>query len=137
MKNQQKAIAIACHLSILLARTGFGLLIPLMVFLTSKSLFDKKLHKISFNAFVFQAKITFTYLLLQFMAVLYQIVSSYIQSPALIDLNYSTYNPIMIISLLANVVLTGGVIFGLIAAVLAAKNIEFSYPRFWFRPSSS
>lgn len=132
MKNQQKAITIACHLSILLARTGFGLLIPLIVFLTSKSLFDQKLHKISFGAFLFQAKITFSYLLLQFLAVLYQIISSYIQHPALIELNYSQYNPIMVISLLANIILTGGVIFGLIAAVLTTKNIDFTYPRFWF-----
>lgn len=131
--KQQKAINITCHLSILLARTGFGLLIPLLIFLNSKSLFDKKLHKVSFEAFVFQAKITFSYLLLQFLAVLYQIISSYIQHPKLIELNYSTYNPIMIISLLANVVLTGGVVFGLIAAILAGKNIEFTYPRFWFK----
>jgi len=133
MKRQQKLITIVCHLSILLARTGFGLLIPLLVFLSSKSLFDKKLHKVSFEAFVFQAKITFTYLALQFLAVIYQIVSNYLKHPALVEINYSEYNPVMVLSLLANVVLTGGVVFGLIAAVLAAKNTNFKYPRFWFK----
>jgi len=133
MKRQQKFITIVCHLSILLARTGFGLLIPLLVFLNSKTLFDKKLHKISFETFVFQAKITFTYLALQFLAVIYQIASSYLNHPALVEINYSEYNPVMVLSLLANVVLTGGVIFGLIAAVLASKNTDFTYPRFWLR----
>jgi hypothetical protein len=133
MKNKSKTISIVCHLSILLARTGFGLLIPLMVFLTSKPLFNKKLQKTAFSAFIFQAKVTFTYLLLQFLAVLYQIISGYITSPKIIELNYSPYNPIMVISLVANIILTGGVIFGIIAAVLATKSIDFGYPRFWFK----
>lgn len=127
MKTEPKALLVISHLAMLLARTGFGMLIPLVIYLNSRN----ELKKGTLDVLKFQAKITFTYLGLQFLGILYQIATSFIQSPVLMQLNFAPYNPLTIISLVSQLVLTAGIVFAIFGAILTAMGKKFRYPRLW------
>lgn len=127
MKTEEKALLVISHLTMFLARTGFGLLVPLIMYLNSRG----EVKEGSLDTLKFQAKITFTYLGLQFVAIIYQIVTSFIASPALTMLNFAPYNPLTVISLLSQLVITAGIVFAVFGAILTASGKTFRYPRLW------
>lgn len=133
MNNAQKTILIIAHLSMFLARTGFGLIIPLIIYLNSGSLLNKSLKKSSLKILIFQAKITFASLFLQFIGIIYQIAVNFIPNPALTQLSYTPYNPLMIITLLSQLILTSGIVYAVFASIFTARGEEFNYPLLWFR----
>lgn len=136
MKTQEKTIIIIAHLSMFLARTGFGLLVPLIIYLNSNPLFSKQLKETALDTLKFQAKITFSFLGLQFLGIIYQIATSFISSPELTQLNFSPYNPLTVISLASQVILTAGVVFAVFASLITLRGKNFRYPSLWFAKSS-
>jgi len=131
MKSQEKIILIIAHLAMLLARTGFGLIIPLIIYLNSEGLGKRLVRKSSLNILKFQAKLTFTFLGLQFLGLIYQIVINFVQAPFLAKLAFSPYNPLAIIGLASQVILIAGIILALIGASVTAKGNQFRYPSLW------
>ena len=135
MKSQDKAIIIIAHLAMFLARTGFGLLIPLIIYLNSGSFINKQLKENALNILKFQAKITFTYLVLQFLGILYQILVSFVPHPIFTQLNFSPYNPLTILGLSSQIIIIAGIVFAIFGAIITARNGHFRYPALW--PSRS
>lgn len=137
MKTQEKVVLIIAHLAMLLARTGFGLLIPLIIYLNSEGLGKRTVRESSWDILKFQAKITFSFLTLQFIGLLYQIAANFIQSPLFVKLSYSPYNPLTVIGLASQVILIAGTILAIIGALATAGNKEFRYPSLWFAKKKS
>jgi len=132
LQKQNKLLLVISHLAMLLARTGFGLVIPLIIYLNSERAGDRKFKEEVFEVLKFQAKITFSFLGLQFLGFIYQLLVTFVSHPLLTQLNFSTYNPLIIINLASQVILTAGVVFAIFGAIFTGAGLNFRYPRFWF-----
>lgn len=137
MNTKEKTLLVIAHLAMFLARTGFGLVIPLLVYLNSSGLGNRTMRILSLNILKFQAKITFTFLGLQFLGLIYQIVTNFVQSPFLLQLTFSPYNPLTIIGLVSQVILIVGTLTAIVGAIATARDKEFYYPSLWFPKKKS